>query len=194
MFDFFLKSFQKKTLILFFLLNLTFFLPSIAHSSIPHDNNNVTFAVINMQKISESSVAFQDIKKQMEEKANSMRVKFDNKAKDIRKNEADLEKKSKVLKPEALKEEIENLKKESQKMNEELNSDRQKLERVYFETMNDFQTKVKKIISEYSEKNNVDGVFESSTMIFFGKNVKDITDILSAKINQEIKNYKIKFD
>lgn len=188
---FFLKNFQKKILILVFFLILGFSKSFNANSL---EQKLVVFATVNMQKISESSSAFQDIKKQMEEKANLMRIKFDNKAKDMRKNEAELEKKSKVLKPEALKEEIENLKKESQKMNEELNFDRQKLERVYFETMNDFQSQVKKIIAQYSEKNNIDGVFESSIMVFSSKNIKDITEDLVLKINNEIKNYQIKFD
>jgi Skp family chaperone for outer membrane proteins len=151
------------------------------------------FCIVSMQKISESSNAFQSIKKQMEMQANSMRVKFENKAKEIRKKEAEIEKKSKVAKPEAIKDEVDNLKKESQKMNDDLNSERQNLEKVYFETMKDFQDKVNKIISDYAKKNNIDGILESSNMIYFGNNILNITDEILNLINKEIKDFNIKF-
>ncbi len=185
---------QKRIyLIIFFtfILNINNLLANPLNS----DNKKSThFASISMQKITESSLAFQNIKKQMEEHANSMRSKFDLKGKDIRKKESELEKKSKVLKPEVLKEEIEKLKKESQELNDELNNDRQKLEKIYFDTMNNFHKQVNDIISEYSNKNNIDVVLEVSNIIFISKNIDNITDKVIEIINKTIKEIKIKFN
>jgi Skp family chaperone for outer membrane proteins len=184
---------QKKNFypIFFLLILFGYFINS---QSLEANEKQIKFAIVNMQKITESSDAFQDIKKQMESKANSMRTKFDNKNKEFRKKETEFEKKSKLLKADALQSEIDSLKKEGQKISDELNQDRQNLEKTYFETMNEFHKKVNKIITDYATEKKIDAVLEASGMVYFGKNLDEITDDLIKKINKEIKNFNIKFE
>lgn len=190
------NSFYKILLLvagLFFCINNNYS-NLLAKSSAPVEikENNPKFAVISIQKVSEGCLVFQDIRKQMENKANEMRMKFDAKTKDLRKDEQSLEGRAKLLNKEALDSEIHKINQKKQSLNEDLNNDRQKLEKAQFEAMSVLNQKIYGFIANYAKSKKYDAILEASNLVYHDFEV--INDQIIEMINKEIKEFKIKFD
>ena len=90
----------------------------------------IHFAVINIQKITESCSVFQDIRNQMNDQFKKLSLKFDKQAKSIIDNENNLEKQKSVLDQKSYSEKMSEITKSKQKIQTELDSDKQKLQKI----------------------------------------------------------------
>lgn len=149
------------------------------------------FAVVNIQKVTKSSIVFQNISDQVNNHYKEMNIKYDAKAKEIMKAEKSLQKKANIVKQDALKKDVNNFNAKKQKIQEEFNNDRQRLEKAYVDTMSIMQRKMVDAIEKYAKDKKYCSIFETSTLVY--NSLDDISDDIIKAMNNTITSYKIDF-
>jgi Skp family chaperone for outer membrane proteins len=169
-----------------FFLFITF---SAVTSARAVDNN---FASINIQKITESCSVFQDIRNQMNDEFKKVGQKFDEKAKVLGNEEASLAKKQAVLEQNAFKKQVEELNSKKYQTQFELEKEKQKLQKIYFDAISVVNKKMNDVIKDHAEKKGYKVVFESSTLVY--NSLSDVTSDIIQALNKEISSYRINFN
>jgi len=149
------------------------------------------FAVINIQKVTESCNVFQDIRKQMESRSQVLSGRFDEKIKKLQNDESDLRKKKDVLKKEALDSEIKKIENGKRQIQNESQEESKKLQKVYFDTISTMNKKISVIIEGYAKEKKISAIFEASGLIY--NNLENITDEIVQLINKELTSFKVDF-
>jgi Skp family chaperone for outer membrane proteins len=139
-----------------------------------------------------SDSVFQNIRNQMNEEFKKLRKKFDDQAKIIINKETALEKQKSILDSKAYSEKIAEIEKSKKNIQAELEKDKQKLQKIYFDTINDINKKMNSMIEKLANEKSYYAIFEASTLIY--NNLDNITDETINIMNAEIPNYEIKFD
>lgn len=155
-------------------------------------NANDKFAVINIQKVTESCTVFQDIRKQMEERSKSLGVKFDEKIKKIQDDESTLKKKKDVLGKEALETEIKKIENNKKIIQSESQEESKKLQKVYFDTISTMNKKMTSIIENYAKEKKINAIFEVSGIIY--NNLENVTDDIVVIMNRDLPEFKVTFE
>jgi Skp family chaperone for outer membrane proteins len=159
-------------------------------SSVTNAENK--FAVINIQKVTESCSVFRDIRGQMEERSKSLSAKFDEKIKKIQDDENSLKKKKDILGKEALEAEIKKIDTNKKMIQSESQDESKKLQKVYFDTITTMNKKMTGIIENYAKEKKINAIFEVSGIIY--NNLDNVTDDIIEIMNKELPNFKVTFE
>jgi len=176
------KSFKKFGI--FLLLFVVFF--------VNQSSADDKFAVINIQKVTESCNVFQDIRKQMENRSQVLSGRFDDKIKRLQNDENDLRKKKDVLKKEALDGEIKKIENRKRQIQNESQEESKKLQKIYFDTISTMNKKISVIIENYAKEKKINAIFEASGLIY--NNIENITEEIISLINKELTSFKVDFE
>lgn len=163
---------------------------AVSISSVTNTENK--FAVINIQKVTESCSVFRDIRGQMEERSKSLSAKFDEKIKKIQDDENSLKKKKDILGKEALEAEIKKIDTNKKMIQSESQDESKKLQKVYFDTISTMNKKMTGIIENYAKEKKINAIFEVSGIIY--NNLDNVTDDIIDIMNKELPSFKVTFE
>ena len=169
----------------FFLIKMLLFL---SFTNIVTAEVNIVF--IDMEKIISASKPGMSILKQLNE-INDLNIKnFEKETKELKKKEKTTISQKNILSEDEFKTNINNLKIEIKKYNENRNKKIIILNKLKINSTKKFLKLVDPILKDYSEKNSISMIFRKKNVII-GKTELDITNEIIKIINNNIKEFKI---
>ena len=154
-------------------------------------DSNAQFATINIQKITEFCSVFQDIRNQMNDQFKKMSQKFDEKAKVVMNEEIATSKKQAILERNAYNKKVMEINTKKQQLQVELEKDKQRLQKIYFDAISDVNKTMNAEIKEFAVKKAYKAIFEMSTLVYH--DLDDATNAVIELLNKKLPSYKIDF-
>ena len=150
------------------------------------------FAVISIQKVSESCGVFQNIRSQMNERMKKLSADFDLRGQKIKSEEKKVENEKSLISNVKYSEKMNEVNKSKQEIQVALESEKQKLQKVYFDAISEVNKKMISTIETIEKKKNYHAVFELSTLVH--SDLDNITEEVIAEMNKTLPNYEMKFE
>ncbi|MDJ1406981.1 MAG: OmpH family outer membrane protein [Candidatus Midichloria sp.] len=175
---------KKLTLIISMLL-----LSSLAISA----RAEIKIAVVDGQKIIESSLAYKDITGQVEKKATLFKNSAAKMQENLQKKYKEIESQKLVLSSEAYGKKTKEFELEAEKAQESAYMDRMSLDKAYSEAMKVLEKKITDIIQAKAIEKKLDMVMTKINMIYNNKEL-EITDSIIEELNKSLPAVAVKFD
>ena len=153
--------------------------------------SSAQLATINIQKITESCSVFQDIRNQMNDQFKKMSQKFDEKAKVVMNEEIETSKRQSILERNAYNKKVAEINTKKQQIQVELEKDKQRLQKIYFDAISDVNKTMNAEIKEFAVKKAYKAIFEMSTLVY--NDLDDDTNPVIELLNKKLPEYKIDF-
>ena len=153
--------------------------------------SSAQLATINIQKITESCSVFQDIRNQMNDQFKKMSQKFDEKAKVVMNEEIETSKRQSILERNAYNKKVAEINTKKQQIQVELEKDKQRLQKIYFDAISDVNKTMNAEIKEFAVKKAYKAIFEMSTLVYH--DLDDATNPVIELLNKKLPEYKIDF-
>ena len=154
-------------------------------------SQNIAYA--NMDKIIKTSEVGKKIIKHFSEKSQNLIDEIKKKEADIKNKENNLISQKSILQPDEYTKKVELIKKEIADFNKINNIKIKKINSEKENVLKLFLIEINKIIKDFVEKNNIDIVISSNSLII-GKSDLDVTDKILNEVNNKIRKFNIKKD
>ncbi len=167
----------------FLKLNILILFIFFINFSLPHAAEKLAF--IDLDKVLKNSNLGKSLLKDIEDLNKKNINELKNKEAELKKDEADINKKKNIISEDEFNKEVNILKEKIIKFREQKNKMVAVFEKKKTEDLNDFFSKISPIIQNYMDQNSIDILLERKN-VFIGKNNSDITNIIIVEINKKL--------
>lgn len=156
---------------------------------------NMKLAVIDIQKIMNASIAYQDILKQLNQKLDVFKKSTSKIEQQLNEKRNKIETQRSVLSKEAHSEMIKEYQSSFERANKKAYEVKLKWDEVYQEAMTKIDNEIAEIVKKEALDKKLDGVLYKNAFAFFNDSKKelDITEEVVSKLNKKISKLTIKF-
>lgn len=182
-------NFLKKV----FILNFIIIALSLCFLVFNANAEEVKIFTVDSEKIAESSVAFKEARKKIDEKREQYEAKSAKMQETLTKKFQDLEKRKNVISTEAYNKEREQNIVEAEKYQRTAYMERANLEQAYQALVNDFYEKLTEVITKKAKDKNASLVL-NKMHVLYSEDKLDITDLIIEQLNKDLKIIKVKFN
>lgn len=155
--------------------------------------NAGSIAVLDVEKIVKESKAMRDIQKRVTKKQKSYQKEVNKKQKSLEAEQKKLEGKKKVLSAKAFAKEMKKFEKKIEKLKTLVDKRQSSLKKASVDGMAKVNDKIKVIISELSEEEDIDLIVPAGQTLFYKDNL-DISKEVLKRLNKKITRVKVKFN
>jgi Skp family chaperone for outer membrane proteins len=156
---------------------------------------NMKLAVIDIQKIMNASIAYQDILKQLNQKLDDFKKSTSKIEQQLNEKRNKIETQRSVLSKEAHSEMVKEYQNSFERANKKAYEVKLQWDEVYQEAMTKIDSEIAEIVKKEALDKKLDGVLYKNVFAFFNDNKKelDITEEVANKLNKKISKLTIKF-
>lgn len=166
---------------------------SVSVDKIVDKNNSLKIVVLDTEKVIQNSVAFKDIKRQIDTKQNEFKESIQKEEPKLKKRYQDLESKKKRLSEEEMNKLSEELQKDATSLERKIYFERGVLEKAWNEAIKKLSDKIVDITKNESDINKYDIVLERNSTIYVNSSIEITSNILNL-LNKELPNLKVNFE
>ncbi|MEZ5691849.1 MAG: OmpH family outer membrane protein [Rickettsiales bacterium] len=154
--------------------------------------NNQLIAVVDIQRIMQSSTAAQDVRSQLEKKQKAFQDEITKKEKELKKEDEEIVKKKSVLSKKAFEEKVLAFRKKATATQKDVQSKKVLLDNAFQRALNDIQKNVTEIISDIAKEKGFYIALPTS-QILYANTALDISDEVLKRLNKQLPKLTVKF-